>query len=65
MADNETNGYAVDTIENEGLAYAVKDYCDGSTFKDPKTAELWDAAAKSLNDLLHYLRDETGREIEA
>lgn len=61
---DKTNGYAVDTIENEGLEYAVRCYCDGSTFKDPKTRELWEAAAKSLDDLVKYLNDETGRDLQ-
>lgn len=34
----KTNGYAVDTIENEGVAYAVMHYCDGSVFKDPRNS---------------------------
>lgn len=65
MSDKETNGYAVDTIENEGLAYAVRHYCSGSTFKDEDTAFLWDQAATALDALIRHLENETGREIEA
>lgn len=61
----ETNGYAIDTIENEGLAYAVRHYCNGSEFKDTQTALLWDKAQRALNELIEYLENETGREIDA
>jgi len=61
MTDLKTNGYACDVIENEGLSYAVQDYCSGSTFKDPTTAELWDAAEAALDTLVRYLETETGR----
>lgn len=57
-----TNGEAVDILDNEGMSYAVMDYCDGSYFKDPETAKLWDAAGKALEDLRQYLRKETGRD---
>lgn len=62
MSDLKTNGYAVDTIEDEGLDYAVRHYIGGSAFKDPTTAELWDNAAKALHALVDYLKAETGRE---
>lgn len=62
MPGDKTNGYAVDTIENEGLDYAVRHYCGADSFKDPKTRELWAAAEKGLNDLVKYLEDDTGRE---
>lgn len=61
---NKTNGWAADTIENEGVAYAVMHYCDGSSFKDVETALLWDAAADALARLVDHLRRETGREID-
>lgn len=60
-----TNGVAVDILENEGLAYAVRHYCDGSEFKDPMTTLLWDKADRALTELVEYLQNETGREIEA
>lgn len=59
----ETNGKAVDIIENEGLSYAVMDYTSGSWFKDPETGRLWDAADKALIDLVSYLKSETGRDF--
>lgn len=58
-----TNGDAVDRIEQEGIGYAVRHYCDGSYFKDPVTADLWNKAEKALNDLCDYLERETGREV--
>lgn len=60
----QTNGWAVDTIENEGLEYAVRHYCDGSEFKDTHTALLWDKAARALDELVTYLVDETGRDVQ-
>lgn len=59
-----SNGYAVDTIENEGIAYAVRHYIDGKYFKDRRTMELWDNAADALNELIAHLEHETGREID-
>lgn len=64
MAAAKTNGYAVDTIENEGLAYAVRHYIDGSCFKDPDTARLWREADAALAALITHLEHETGREID-
>ncbi len=63
MGDKYTNGDAVDIIENEGVGYAVQHYISGDSFKDPKTAELWNAANKALTDLCEYLSRETGREV--
>lgn len=59
-----TNGYAVDTIENEGIAYAVRHYIGGEYFKDPETAKLWSEADEALTKLVNYLQNETGREID-
>lgn len=58
-----TNGDAVDIIENEGLGYAIRHYTSGDDFKDPETHRLWDAADKALVELVEYLEAETGREI--
>jgi hypothetical protein len=64
-SDNKqyTNGDAVDIIDNDGLAYAVRHYCDGSYFHDAVTAALWDKAADGLNELVRYLKKETGRDL--
>lgn len=62
MAGDRTNGYAADTIENEGLDYAVRHYIDGDAFKDPETARLWTEAANANQALVDYLKRETGRE---
>lgn len=59
----KSNGYAADTIQEEGLDYAVRHYCDGSTFRDPETARLWDVAAKAIDDLYAHLSEETGRDV--
>jgi hypothetical protein len=59
-----TNGDAVDIIENEGLEYAVRHYCDAGSFKDPQTVRLWDKAEESLTNLVNYLQVETGREVQ-
>lgn len=61
--EKKSNGYAADTIANEGAEYAVRHYCSGEIFKDPRTTELWNAAEKSLNDLIRYLNEETGRDL--
>jgi hypothetical protein len=60
-----TNGTAIDIIENEGLGYAVRHYISGDAFKDPETQIRWNNAAGSLEALIEYLQDETGREIDA
>lgn len=62
MMHDKTNGYAVDTIENEGLEYAVRHYIDGAEFKDPVTECLWTEAAQALGRLVKHLENETGRE---
>lgn len=64
MAGEKTNGYAVDTIENEGIGYAVMHYISGDEFKDPVTAALWSGSAKSLEALRDHLISETGREVD-
>jgi hypothetical protein len=64
LAEKYTNGDAVDIIKNEGLEYAVRSYCAGSDFKDEGTASLWARASIALDDLVDYLRRETGREID-
>lgn len=64
MPDRQaTNGDAVDFIENDGLAYAVRHYCDGAYFKDPVTTLLWNQAASALDALVEYLQKETGRDV--
>lgn len=62
--DLKTNGYAVDTIENEGLEYAVRHYIGGDAFKDPVTARLWKTADEALTELVNYLKAETGRDLD-
>jgi hypothetical protein len=59
-----TNGTAIDIIENEGIGYAVLHYTSGDAFKDPETQIRWQNAAGSLEALIEYLQDETGREID-
>jgi hypothetical protein len=61
---DKTNGYAVDTIENEGLEYAVRHYIDGNEFKDKETAFRWNRAALALDLLVEHLEKETGRKID-
>ena len=56
----ESNKYALGIIEQEGIGYAVQDYCSGDGFKDPKTKELWKNAGKALNDLQNYLEKYVG-----
>jgi hypothetical protein len=63
-AGKYTNDQAVDIIETEGLGYAVTDYCRGSSFADPETAKLWDAARDALRSLVRYVEDRTGREVD-
>lgn len=63
MSDLDTNGAAVDIIENEGIGYAILHYTSGSNFKDQETARLWDVAETALNDLVDYLEAETGRKV--
>lgn len=62
--DKKTNGYAVDTIENEGVGYAVMHYIGGDAFKDAETAKLWSEASRALETLCNHLAVETGREVE-
>lgn len=52
-----TNREAGEILEDEGIEYAVRHYCDGSYFKDETTGKLWDASAKSLNALVKHLHD--------
>lgn len=43
-------------VAQEGLAYAVQDYCDPETFSaDPKLEQLWRGAALACNELESYL----------
>jgi hypothetical protein len=63
MEKEYTNGDAADIIEDEGLGYAVQHYCSADSFKDPVTAELWDAADKALTALVAYIEKETGRDL--
>ena len=44
-------------VEDEGIGYAVMDYMDSSDFRDLDLAKLWDNAAKHLNALEAYLKD--------
>lgn len=60
--DPYTNGVACDILANEGTSYAVQHYCDGSSFKDPETARLWQEAGDACDALEKYLREETGRD---
>lgn len=50
------NKYASETIENEGLDYAVRHYISGSAFADPITARLWENAEKACNELVDHLQ---------
>lgn len=59
-----TNNDAVDIINNEGIGYAVQHYCRSSSFKNPHTRELWNAAYISLKNLEDYLERTTERDIE-
>lgn len=58
-----TNRDAAEIIDNEGLDYAVRHYCDGKYFKDPITAALWDKAALNIQKLVDYLHDQ-GSDIQ-
>lgn len=55
LVNKFSNLYALNTINNEGIGYAVTSYCSGESFKDPKTVELWNKAKDSLRDLEKYL----------
>lgn len=59
-----TDGDLVDIIVNEGLAYAVKDYCDSRHIEDPTTGRLWDAAGEALENLIERLKRQTGRDFD-
>lgn len=59
--DPYTNGEVVEIIENEGLDYAVRHYCDADSIKDPETSALWAEAAGSLDRLVEHLERETGQ----
>jgi hypothetical protein len=61
---DKTDGDAVDIIENEGLAYAVRHYCDGNDFASHETAFQWRRAALALDLLVEHLQKQTGREID-
>jgi len=58
----EDNSYAYWRGEQEGWGYAVRHYCRGSNWKDPKTTQLWDKAEAALKELEDYL--ETFKEEE-
>lgn len=65
MSDKQyTNGDLVDTIENEGLEYAVRHYCDERHIEDKLTGVLWRQAADSLNLLVNRLKAQTGRDFD-
>lgn len=52
----ETQQDAADRVVQEGLAYAVQDYCDPETFAaDPELERLWREAALACNKLETYL----------
>lgn len=56
MSDFSTQQDAAYRVAQEGLAYAVQDYCDPETFKDdPKLEQLWRSAALACNELESYL----------
>jgi len=56
MSDFSTQQDAAYRVAQEGLAYAVQDYCDPETFAaDPKLEQLWRAAALACNELESYL----------
>lgn len=65
MADKYSDSDAVDIIENEGLGYAVHDYCSGDSFASEITGGLWDAADAALEALVWHLKQSTGREVDA
>lgn len=50
-----SNKEARDIIESEGVGYAVQHYISGDSFKDKKTAELWNKAEAALNELEEHL----------
>lgn len=52
----ETQQDAADRIVQEGLAYAVQDYCDAEDFSDdPELEKLWRDAAIACGRLETYL----------
>lgn len=59
-----TNLYVAERIEQEGLDYAVRHYMSSDNFEDRKTAELWDAAEKALNDLMTHLVNNGAKFLE-
>ena len=52
----EDNCRAFYRLEQEGSGYAVTSYCRGKDWKDPKTTELWNNAAKAVRELEDYLK---------
>lgn len=56
MSDFSTQQDAAYRVAQEGLAYAVQDYCAPETFAaDPKLEALWRSAAIACNELESYL----------
>lgn len=63
MAEEQTNRYVAERIEQEGLDYAIRHYMGSDGFTDRETARLWDEAEKALNALVKHLHD-SGCEID-
>lgn len=61
--NKQTDGDAVDIIENEGLDYAVRHYISGDYFEHAETGRLWDEAEKALDALVKHLARSTGRTV--
>lgn len=56
MSDFSTQQDAAYRVAQEGLAYAVQDYCGPETFSDdPELEVLWRRAAIACNELETYL----------
>lgn len=55
MSDKEDMNYVLDTIENEGLGYAVQHYLPASHIADPILADMWDAASSLLDAIEAYV----------
>ena len=49
------NNKAISIIENEGIGYAVMNYCSYKEFTDPETRKLWRLADESLQNLKSHL----------
>jgi len=62
LTKKESNKQALSIANEEGIGYAVTNYCNGDDFVDPKTKKLWNKAGEILRKLQKHLEKSTNEE---